>query len=143
MLRRRFILFMLLLVFLVGCGEHKAANLKNARTLAVEYVIREPATKSEIRKQIVIREPEKLRPILEAVNIQSEHPGVQASLTGFNSLTFTFADGTEVKAAFVEPTYIDRFRWGQIILDRKFYDKINEVLSKQEGRPIDVLKINQ
>ena len=61
----------------------------------------------------------------------------------FGIVEITLSDDKTEKLYFDRPAQIERAEFGQLYLkDDKFYKMINEILSKKEGREIDVLKDN-
>ncbi len=46
-----------------------------------------------------------------------------------------------VETKFIKRDQLEKLKWGQLYLkDKKFYDKISELISKEEGKKIELLQ---
>src|SRR5882724_2191459 len=126
----------LLVALVLGCGG-KVKDLYTAKSLKIGY------TMSGKWKYLTVSEPKKVKEILDTISVEDTDNGAPG-LIARDVVYFILPNDAEIKTSFVHAERLDRPQFGQIYLkDSKFYDKINEVLSKKEGSKIDVLEDNQ
>jgi hypothetical protein len=142
-----------LLLLLAGCQpEPKAGDvvqpepdrarpeLPNVRSVTIKY------TAAEFRpsgQQITISDPKEVRALIEALRVKSVWR-VFVLLAFQGRVEFHLADGSTATFCFIGPQQVEWGGHGRVDLsDRAFYDLVNKLLSKKEGRPIDVLKNNE
>jgi len=117
------------------------AELKNpfegAKKIRIEYTVQKK------KATVDAEDPKQLKEIVSTIHIGETEEGPQVGLKPNCTVEFTMADKTTIKIMFVKAAHLDRYAWGQIyLLDNEFYDKINDILSKKEGRKIDLLTQN-
>jgi hypothetical protein len=125
-----------LTLLLLGGGKIENP-FQNAKKMTIEYAVQKKKATLEVD------DPKQIKEIVSTVHIGETVEGTQVGLKPTCTVEFTMADKTRIKIMFVKAGQLDRFSWGQIYLkDAEFYDKINEILSKKEGRKIDLLTEN-
>ena len=118
-----------------------ANNIQNpfegAKAISIEYTVQGK------KNTLTVDDARQVKEIVSAMHIHQTEEGPQVGLKPKCTVGFTMTDNTTIRIMFVKPSQLDRSFWGQIYLnDMDFYDKINEVVSKQEDKKIDVLKDN-
>ncbi|MEJ7636946.1 MAG: hypothetical protein WKF75_02885 [Singulisphaera sp.] len=92
-------------------------------------------------KHLTVSDQPKVKDILSTLTVEGSKKGTQAALEPAGTVDFIFADGHVIKTIFVRSAQLDRAHWGQIYLgDTKFYDRINTIISEEEGKNINILK---
>jgi hypothetical protein len=126
-----------LALLLLGAKEVKNPFAKTKK-ISIEYTVQGQ------KNTVVIEDAKEIKEILSTIHVEETKEGPQVGLKPKCRVEFTTADKTTIKTMFVKAAHLDRSFWGQIYLkDADFYDKINEIASKKEGRKIDVLKDNK
>jgi len=125
-------------VFAVGCKTKASlADLKQARALRITYNIQTAAP-----KEVLIDDKDEVKKIMEKFRIRETREGAFAGLGPSCSVDFLLRDESEWHAIFVGPEQIEPKGFGQVYLDRAFYDCLSEIVSKRVGTPIELLKTN-
>jgi len=75
--------------------------------------------------------------------ITGEERKIDVRFFPLGSVDFLIPPQKEINAKFVSPTQIELENWGQIYIRDEFYEKICAIVSKAEGKPIDILKNNR
>lgn len=117
-------------------------NLQNpfegAKKISIEYTVQGE------KNTLSLEDAKQVKEIVSAMHIQQTEEGPQVGLKPKCRVEFTMMDKTIIRIMFVKPSQLDRSFSGQVYLkDTDFYDKINEIASKKEGKKIDVLKDNK
>jgi hypothetical protein len=141
-----------LLLLLAGCQpEPKAGDvvqpepdparpeLANVRSVTIKYSV---AEYRPCGQQLDVSDPKEVTALIEALRVK----GVWRVFVGLafqGRVEFHLADGSTATFCFIGPQQVEWGGHGRVDLsDRAFYDLVNKLLSKKEGRPIDVLKDN-
>jgi hypothetical protein len=116
-------------------------NIQNpfegAKNISIEYTLQGK------KNTLTVEDAKQVKEIVSAMHIQQMEEGPQVGLKPKCTVGFTMTDKTTIRIMFVKASQLERSFWGPIYLnDTDFYDKINEVVSKKEGKKIDVLKDN-
>jgi len=127
----------LCLTLFLAPGAEIKNPFENAKKIKIEYTVQGKKVPLDIEDDKQVKE------IVSSIHIEETEEGPQVGLKPKCTVEFTMPDKTVIKTMFVKAGHIDRSLWGQIRLkDTKYYEKINEMVSKKEGRTIDVLKDN-
>jgi hypothetical protein len=130
------LLVIFLLSCVMACGDIKN-DLSKAKTLKIIYTLKRE------RKSLTIDDEKQIRQIISTIDVESTDKGIFLFSQRFGIVEITVSDDKTEKLYFDRPAQIERAEFGQLYLkDDKFYKKINEILSKKEGREMDVLKDN-
>jgi hypothetical protein len=116
-------------------------QLQKVRSVTIKYSLRTEA--GFVDRQLMV-EAKEARALVDALHIQVvwRLPAVGAIPAA--TVDFHVADGASelLKFSYRDP---QRLQWdphGRVDLkDRAFYDLVNKLLSKKEGRPIDIFKL--
>ncbi|HKI31468.1 MAG TPA: hypothetical protein VKA46_06345 [Gemmataceae bacterium] len=127
-------------LFLWSREAFSSKDLKTATSLKINYLL--AGMKPAATKTVVVNDPAEVRTLLDALEITDSRMGPQWGISNQGSVDFTLADGTIAHATFVNRTQLDRANWGQVYVTDAFYRKVNEAATRAEGRPIDVMKVN-
>ncbi|TSC73164.1 MAG: hypothetical protein G01um101438_187 [Parcubacteria group bacterium Gr01-1014_38] len=125
-------------LFLVpGClKKPELPDLRQANKLKIDYHINQQP------KSLVISDPKQVKDIISTVKVRETWKDVHPAFPDVAVVWFFFpAEEKRFKAKFSpEPTNLAT-EWGMLYLESDaFYQKINEVVSKHEGRPVEILK---
>jgi hypothetical protein len=112
-------------------------ELSSAQALRISYTI------DNKTKALTLNEPSEVQPILRAFAITGEERKIDVRFFPLGSVDFLIPPQKEINAKFVSPTQIELENWGQIYIRDEFYEKICAIVSKAEGKPIDILKNNR
>ena len=127
-----------LLLLSAGCGQDVQEELRSAQSLTILYTF-----DGEL-KHLKVEDPATLQGLLATLCVQDTDKGTHAGLVRFGGANFAMPDGSVIETAFTRPAQIDRFYWGQVYLrDTRFYEKLCELASQAEGRPIEILVENE
>ncbi len=133
-----FVLYLLLRPPAFAEVKHPGDDLKRAKSLKIGYTV-----KGE-RRTLTVGDPRAVKDVLATLKVEGAREGVHAGLLAFGTVDFVMEDGSVVETMFVRPGQLDRSHWGEIRLaDTKFYDRVCELASEEEGKNIDVLKNNK
>jgi hypothetical protein len=121
----------------IGCGcmeRNKLTKQLDATTaITIGYYV------DGNRKKIRIEDKDKISEILSTVRIKSVNTDEFLKYGDINFVKVEMTDRTDVAFIFYEPKYLVRQGWGQIMLeDTSFYDLICDIVTKHEGRKIDI-----
>jgi hypothetical protein len=118
-------------------GKEVKNPFEKAKTISIEYTVQGK------KSNVIIEDGKEIKEIVSTIHVEQMEEGPQVGLKPKCTVEFMMADKTTIKIMFVKAGQLDRSFWGQIYLkDAEFYNKINEVVSKKEGKKIDVLKDN-
>jgi hypothetical protein len=126
-----------LALYLWSREAFSSKDLKQAKSVTISYVLRGNRTKT-----VVVNDPAELQPLLDALKIIDTQPGLNYGLTQGGAVEFTLPDGTVAQARFVNQNLLDRTRWGGVLVEPGFYRKVNEIATRAEGKPIDVMRVD-
>jgi hypothetical protein len=90
---------------------------------------------------LVVNDPAELQKLQLALRIKSTSSGVEGA-DDAPTVRFHLANGTLFECDFYTPTTLGSSDGQAILEDTAFLDLVNELVSKKEGRKIDVLKRN-
>jgi hypothetical protein len=130
---------------LCSCGDHNVeTELNAAAALAIGYSFRD-----EIKpRQLEVTDARQVADILASIKVKEVKRNAASKKSDFAYVELTMPDKSTVKMVFIEPDWVDVRVWGSTrnwglikLSDRGFYDKLNEVVSKAEGRKIDILTV--
>ncbi len=108
-----------------------------ARSLKISYSV---AGETRV---LNLTDAKEVQSTLSTLEIERTEKGAQVGLRPRGRVDFVLADGTILRTAFVNQTQLDISRWGQVYLkNSKFYERACAVLSKKEGKSIDILGEN-
>ncbi len=123
-------------IYLWSREAFSSKDLKQATSVKITYI------KGKQPKSVVVNDPAELRALLDSLIITDTNPGLrQGPVTG-GAVEFTLPDGTVARTAFLNQTRLDRADWGQVQVEADFHRKVNEIATRAEGRPIDVLRVD-
>ena len=95
------------------------------------------------QKDVTVTDAKEVKEILDTISIDYKEDSAPGWIC-WNKVTFQLPDDKEINLFIARMGVLDRPDKGLIILkDTKFYDKINEILTKKEGRKIEVLVDNK
>jgi hypothetical protein len=126
-----------LALFLWSREAFGSKDLKKATAVKITYYVRGGQVKS-----VHVNDPAELKGLLDALEITDTNSRIQYGLANQGSVDFTLPDGTNARVMFVNKTQLDRSNWGRIDVTPAFYEKVNEIATRAEGRPVDILKTN-
>ena len=108
------------------------AVLKRAVAVSVSYQLKGHS------KVLTIDNQAELRELLGSLHLLEEnyYGYTRFGMPRQQSVTFTFPGGKARHCSFEGP---QPYRLGSNLVDRTFYDKLCEVVSRHEGQPVDVL----
>ena len=89
-----------------------------------------------------LRPVDEVQAILANLHVTRARKGPQLTWKAASTVDFSMGDGTVIKTAFIRNTQLDRSNWGQLFVDPRFHQKVCEVVSKTEGKTLDILKDN-
>jgi hypothetical protein len=149
-----------LLFLLAGCqpaqGPQGLDPPRGARSITIRYSLGfdRPAA---LNHKLDVSDPKDVQAIVDAFHVKQSHFGAVGMLPA-GMLDFHLADGSSVTYGFVRADQLARGKIpaGRVadfvfdgarpahffLRDTSLYDLVNKLLSKKEGRPIDVLKNN-
>jgi hypothetical protein len=110
--------------------------LRRATSVTIGYSVQQQ------KKSLTVSNPEELQEILTNLHVTNARKGAHLTWKAASTVDFAMGDGTVIKTAFVRKNQLDRSDWGQLFVDPRFHEKLCEVVSKTEGKPVDVLKEN-
>lgn len=123
-------------LFLWSRDRFNSKDLKQATALKITYVL-----KGNVRKSLAVNDPAEVKQLLDALEITDAMMGPQSNMNA-GSVDFTLRDGQVATVQFLSQTQLDRARWGWMYVTPQFYHKVNELLSRTEKRPIDIMRID-
>src|SRR5437762_1893128 len=109
-----------------GCGS-KTTDFKNAKSIKIAYTVKGNW------KYVTVSGAEEVKEILGTISVDSTEDSAPGWIVK-NKVFFQLPDDKEINFFIARKGVLDRPEHGLIILkDTKFYDKINEILTKKEG----------
>ena len=130
-----------LLFLLLGCNPG-VPRLHNVRSVTIKYGSRDGINLgfADNYRQIEVSNAEDVQRLVDAFQVQRTGRGLLAAAFP-GMVEFHLADGSKVRCWFVKPDWVEWDSQGELYLrDRTFYDRVNALLSRKEGHPIDILK---
>lgn len=116
-----------------SCNKPLKSELNMATSVSIRYTIKDH------KKDLQITDADKIAEITATIEIARTEKDVHLKIADINSVTFVMIDGTSVVMVFADPYRVDRRSWGQVYFaNSSFYDKIADIVSKEEGRKIDL-----
>jgi hypothetical protein len=126
----------IVLAAFLGCGQKKE-GIQFANAIVIEYTVN-----GEL-KQVTVNDAKEVKEILDTISIHHNENRAPGWIVR-NRFTFKLANGQEIGRSLARKQILDSSDSGITLLnDTKFYEKINEILSKKEARKIDVLEDNK
>jgi len=121
----------------IGCGCMEISELRKQLDATTAITIGYNVDGN--RKKIRIEDKDKVSEILSTIKIKSVNTHEHLKYGDINFVRFEMASGTDIAFIFYEPKHLVRQGWGQIMLeDSSFYDVISDIVTKHEGRIIDI-----
>ncbi len=124
-------------LFLWSRARFESKDLKKATAIDITYMV-----KGVPSKTVVVNDPAAVKRLIDALDIISTQPGAQVKMVNQPELIFHLPDGKQARVIFVNQQQLDRSNWGLLYVAPAFYHKVNEELTRAEGKPIDILKPN-
>jgi len=120
----------------IGCGQ-KMTGFENAKSIKIAYTVKKEW------KYVTVNEAKEVKEILGTISVDHTDDRAPGWIVR-NNVLFQLPEDKEIKVFIARKAILDRPDQGLIYLkDTKFYDKVNEILTKREGRKIDVLVDNE
>jgi hypothetical protein len=98
-------------------------------------------------KFLSISNPDEVKAILATMSFETNHHSryrrwSSSTSPNWNQVFFNMADGSQVETTFVHATQLNRKDGNSavLLLNRRFYEKINAILSSVEGKKVDILQ---
>jgi hypothetical protein len=124
-------------LFLWSRKAFSSEDLKTASSVKVNYLLKGNQTKS-----VVVNDPAELRALLDALKITDTQPGQPWTMQITGTVEFSLPDGTVARTMFVSQRQLERTGWGQVMVEPDFYRKVNEIATRAEGKPIDIMRVD-
>ena len=113
-------------------------QLRRVKSVTIRYMGR--ATPFSSQLTLTISDRKEVQALLDTFQVRETDPS-SLGLDPAGAVDFRLSDGSVLSLAFAHETQLMLEGGGQLYLkDRAFYDKVNGLLSKRAGRPMDVLK---
>jgi hypothetical protein len=114
------------------------AILRQATAVRIGYTVHKQ------RKFVTVSSPGELRELLDSIRVTNAAKGAAFPwLSPHGTAEFTLPDGTVLQTFFIYNNQLERSQWGHLYLKTDFYEKVCALVSRAEGKPIDVLKNNK
>jgi hypothetical protein len=126
-----------LALFLWSREALSSKDLKRATSVRINYLVKGNRTKS-----VVVNDPAELQALMDALEITDTRPGAHIGLTNGGAVDFTLPSGKVAHTTFVNQTQLYRTGWGQVTVTSEFHRKVNEIATRAEGKPIDVIRVD-
>jgi hypothetical protein len=126
-----------LALFLWSRDAFSSKDLLKAQSVKITYLMKGKQTKS-----VVVNDPAELKALLDALKITDTQPGQPWTMQITGSVEFTLPDGTVARTMFVSQRQLERTGWGQVMVEPDFYRKVNEIATRAEGKPIDIMRVD-
>ena len=125
-------------LYLWSRERFESKDLKQATAFKITYVLKGNRTKT-----VEVTDPAAVQGLVDALEITSTQMGpYYAGTNNQAAVDVTLPDGRSAHLVFMTQTQINRTGWGIIMTTPAFYRKINEAASKAEGKPIDILRVD-
>jgi hypothetical protein len=125
-----------LMASILGCGS-RGTEFQNTKSIKITYTV------NGQHKDVTISDAKEVKGIVDTISIDYKEDSAPGWIV-YNAVSFKLPNDKEINVFIARMGVLDRPQKGLIILkDTRFYDKINEVASKKEGREIDVLIDNK
>jgi hypothetical protein len=118
-------------------GPLAALELKKATGLRINYSVQNKT------KSLMVDDPGQVRTALASLVITGEDKKIGTQYFPLGTIDFLVPDKEEIKTKFISATHLEKDNWGQLYVTEDFYLKVCELLSKAEGRPMDILANNR
>jgi hypothetical protein len=126
-----------LALYLWSREAFSSKDLKRATSVTISYTL-----KGNRVKAVVVNNPAELQALLDALEITDTQPGIHYGLNTGGAVEFTLPGGSVAHTRFVTQTQLDRTDWGQVKVEAGFHRRVNEIATRAEGKPIDVMKVD-
>jgi hypothetical protein len=114
------------------------AALRQATAVRIGYTVQKQ------KKFLTVSSPEELRELLDSISVVSTVKGTTYTWwQAQGTADFTLQDGSVLKTMFIYNNQLERNQWGHLYLKADFHEKVCALISRVEGKPIDVLKNNK
>ena len=124
-------------IFLWSREALSSKDLKKATAIKITYVLKGNRTKS-----VDVNDPAEVKKLLDALEIGETQMGSQFTQTNGASVDFTLPGGKSASVKFMNQSQLERVDWGWLYVSPAFYQKVNEVISRAEGRKIDIMRMD-
>jgi len=113
----------------------KLPDLRQTNKIKIDYHINQQP------KSLLVSDPKQVRDIISTVTVGKTWKDAHPAFPDAVVIWFFFPAEKPFKTKFSgEPTHLAT-EWGMLYLESDaFYRKVNEAVSKREGRPVEVLK---
>src|SRR5262249_36837450 len=118
-------------------GPLAALELEKATGLRINYSVQNKT------KSLMVDDPGQVRTALASLVITGEDKKIGTQYFPLGTIDFLIPDKEEIKTKFISATHLEKDNWGQLYVTEEFYLKVCELLSKAEGRPMDILANNR
>jgi hypothetical protein len=126
-----------IVLYLWSREEFESRDLKKATAFRITYVL-----KGNQVKTVEVTDPAAVKGLVDALEITQTQMGPQFSTSNQAAVDVTLPGGKSARLKFVSQTQLDRMNWGMLMVTPSFYRKVNETASKAEGKPIDILRVD-
>jgi hypothetical protein len=126
-----------LALYLWSREAYSSKDLKRATSVTISYTLKGNRTRT-----VAVNNPAELQALLDTLEITDTKPGIHYGATTGGTVDFTLPDGTVAQTRFVTQTQLDRTSWGQVSIGPGFYRKVNEIATRGEPKPIDVMRVD-
>jgi hypothetical protein len=116
-----------------GTEPIKMEKFDKTESIKITYTV------SEKQKLLTLSDANTVKKMVELFQIKSTEKGVAFGMVELGTVTFTLPGGAVVDLLFVSEKTLQGDEGRIDLKDKKFYDKINKILSEKEGRKIDIL----
>ena len=115
----------------------KPTDYRKATQLTVTYRLKGHP------KRIVIPQSQQLAFILEGIQVYSrDESRTMGRPPNTCDVDFAFPDGTQAHTVLCAPNWLDQPGWEAISMSTEFYNRLQDAVTEQEGRPINLLADN-
>jgi hypothetical protein len=141
------VILQVLAVLCVSACDKKVEEFDGTEPIKVEKFdktesIKITYTVSEKQKLLTLSDANTVKKMVELFQIKSTEKGVHFAIEPFDVVTFALKGGNAIELFFVDEKTLEGEEGRIDLKDKRFYDKINKILSEKEGRKIDVLLDN-
>ena len=99
-------------------------------------------TIAQQQKVLTVSDSKRVKELVDLFQLKSREKGVHFGNVPMGTVTFALKGGAAVELYFVSEKTLEEEEGRIDLKDKRFYDKINKILSDKEGRKIDILKDN-
>src|SRR5262249_16736486 len=135
-MKRYHLLLQVVVLLCVPACEKRTDELHKTESIKITYTV------TDHQNVLTVSDAKKVKEIVEFLQIKGGEKGLHFGIEAFGTVTFTLKGGAESKLFFVDEKTLEGEDGRIDLKDKRFYDKINKILSDKEGRKIDILKDN-